>query len=372
MKKLGFGFMRLPLLNKEDHTSIDIEQVKKMADLFMAEGFCYFDAAYPYHGQKSEEALRKCLVERYPRESFLIADKMPTIRVTCPEDYPRLFEEQLKRCGVEYFDYYLLHNIWQKSYEDTKAFGGFDFIAEKIKEGRIKHFGFSFHDSPELLDRVLREQPQTEFVQLQINYLDWESPSVRSGECYKTARKYGKPIIIMEPNKGGSLINLPPEAEKLFREYDPSASNASWAMRWAASLEGVMTVLSGMSSLAQLKDNISFMSELKPVNQEEKAIVKKASDIISRKSPIGCTGCRYCTDDCPMGIPIPEYFDAYNSYILTKNMGNAGMYYRRYSNGRRKASECIECRGCESRCPQHLKITEHLKTVAACFEQKAD
>lgn len=336
MKKLGFGFIRLPLINKDDPTSINIEEVKKMVDLFMEKGFCYFDTAYPYHGQKSEDALRECLVERYPRDSFLIADKMPTIRATCPEDYPILFEEQLKRCGVEYFDYYLLHNIWQKSYADTKKFGGFDFINEKIKEGKIKHFGFSFHDSPELLDEVLREQPQVEFVQLQINYLDWESPSIRARECYETARKYGKPIIIMEPNKGGSLINLPSEAEEIFREYNPKASNAEWAMRWAASHEGIMTVLSGMSELSQLKDNISFMADFKPINSDEESIIKKAAKILSEQAAIRCTACRYCTDDCHMGIPIPEYFAAYNSYIMTKNMGNAGMYYRRYANGRKK------------------------------------
>ncbi len=362
--------MRLPLLNEEDHSSIDIEEVKKMVDMFMERGFCYFDTAYPYHGQKSEDALRQCLVERYPRESFLLADKMPTVRVTCPEDYPLLFEEQLKRCGVEYFDFYLLHNIWKKSYDDTLRFGGFEFIEEKIKEGKIKHFGFSFHDSPELLDRVLREQPQVEFVQLQVNYLDKDSPSVRSGDCLKTAKKYGKPVIVMEPNKGGSLINLPPEAEKLFREYNPNASNVQWAMRWAASQEGVKIVLSGMSNMAQLEENTRFMADFKPITEEENSIIKKAAEIISGKAAIGCTGCRYCVDDCPMGIPIPEYFDAYNSYILTKNMGNAGMYYRRHANGKSPASACIECRGCESRCPQHLKITEHLKTVAECFEPK--
>ncbi|MCD8089941.1 MAG: aldo/keto reductase [Clostridiales bacterium] len=372
MKKLGFGFMRLPLLDKDDHSNIDLEQVKKMVDLFMERGFCYFDTAYPYHGQKSEEAIRKCLVERYPRESFLLADKMPTVRVTSPDDYPVLFDEQLKRCGVDFFDFYLFHNIWKKSYEDTVRFGGFEFMAEKVKEGKIKHLGFSFHDSPELLDRVLREQPRLEFVQLQINYLDWESPSVRARECLETARKYGKPVIIMEPNKGGSLINLPPEAEKLFREYNPSASNAEWAMRWAASQEGVAVVLSGMSSLSQLEENTAFMAGFKPVTPGENEIIKKAAKILSEKAAIGCTGCRYCTDGCPMGIPIPEYFDAYNSYILTKNMGNAGMYYRRCSNGKNPASACIECRSCEKSCPQHLKITGLLKTVAKCFEVKAD
>lgn len=369
MKKLGFGFMRLPILTEGDFTSIDMEQVKEMVDIFMEKGFNYFDTAYPYHGEKSEEALREALVKRYPRNSFIIADKMPTVRVTGPQDYPVFFETQLERCGVEYFDYYLFHNIWKKSFAETEAYGGFDFIAEKIKEGSIKHFGFSFHDEPELLDKVLSRHPEVEFVQLQLNYLDWKSPSVRSEECYNVARKYGKDIIVMEPNKGGSLIALPKEAEKLMREYAPHSSNASWAMRYCASLEGVRLVLSGMSNIAQLKDNISFMDNFVPLNEEEKEIIESVRNILEEESAIGCTRCRYCTEDCPKNIPIPEYFSAFNTYQLTHNMGNAGMYYRRYANGRHLASECIKCGKCENHCPQHLEIRKLLEETAALFEK---
>lgn len=368
MKKLGFGFMRLPLTDSDDPGSIDIELTKKMVDEFMGRGFNYFDTAYPYHREKSEDAIRVCLVERYPRESFLLADKMPTIRVTSAEDYPILFDEQLRRCGVEYFDYYLFHNIWKNSYKATEKFGGFDFIKRKMDERKIRHFGFSFHDEPELLDEVLTKHPEVEFVQLQLNYLDWNSPSVRSGECWQVARRHGKDIFVMEPNKGGSLINIPPDAEKLFRDFSPVASNASWAMRFCGSLPGVKVVLSGMNTMEQLEDNISFMDNFTPINEEERTIIERAGKIVSDSLAIGCTKCRYCVEGCPVHIPIPEYFDAYNSYCLTHNMGNAGMYYRRYANGRGLASECIGCGKCELSCPQHLKIRELMAKIAKTFE----
>lgn len=370
MKKLGFGFMRLPVKSDGDFQNIDMEQVCEMVDMYMKKGFNYFDTAYPYHGEKSEEALREAVVKRYPRDKFLIADKMPTVRVTGSKDYPLFFETQLKRCGVGYFDYYLLHNIWKKSFEETEKYGGFDFIAEKVNEGKIKHFGFSFHDEPELLEKVLSRHPEVEFVQLPINYFDWKSPSVRAEECYNIARKYNKDIIIMEPNKGGSLVNLPIEGEKLFREYAPNSSNASWAMRYAGSLEGVKLVLSGMSNIEQVRDNISFMDNFVPLNDTERKIIEQVRQIVEKSVSIDCTKCRYCTEDCPMGIPVPEFFSAFNTYKLTHNMGNAGMYYRRYANGRKLASECIKCGRCEIHCPQHLEIRKLLDEVAETFEMK--
>jgi len=365
MKKLGFGFMRLPI---NEEKVIDIEQVKKMVDIFMEKGFNYFDTAYSYHREKSEEALKEALVKRYPRDSFIVADKMPTIKVKSSKDYPIFFETQLKRCGVEYFDYYLLHNIWKKSFAETEKFGGFDFIANKVKEGKIKHFGFSFHDEPELLDKVLSKHPEAEFVQLQINYFDWKSPSVRAEECYNIARKHRKDIFVMEPNKGGSLVNLPADGEKLFKEYSPESSNASWAIRYAASLDGVKIVLSGMSNIQQVIDNISFMDNFKLLNNTEMQIIEKVAKIVEKSVSIDCTKCGYCTEDCLINMPIPEFFSAYNTYKLTNNMGNAGMYYRRYANERSLASECMKCGRCEDHCPQHLEIRKLLEKIAETFE----
>ncbi len=368
MKKLGFGFMRLPMIESGDTRCVDIEKLKKLVDIFIGKGFNYFDTAYGYCDEKSEEALRETVVKRYPRESIIIADKMPTIRVKCPEDYPVFFQTQLERCGVDYFDYYLLHNIWKKSYEETEKFGGFEFMANKIKEGKIKHFGFSFHDEPELLEKVLKNHPEVEFVQLQINYLDWKSPTVRSEECYNIARKYGKDIFVMEPNKGGSLINLPEAAKELFGKYAPDRTPAQWAMGFVASLEGVKLVLSGMNATEQVEENTSFMDREHTISPEERQIIGKVAEIVEKSLAIACTKCRYCTEKCPMKIPIPEYFSAYNTYSLTHNMGNAGMYYRRYANGRALASECIKCGTCEEFCPQHLKIRDLLKEIANTFE----
>ncbi len=370
MKKLGFGFMRLPLLDEKDHSSIDIEKTKKLVDEFMKRGFNYFDTGYGYHGQKSEDAFRKAVVERYPRDSFFIADKMPTIRVTGSADYPVLFEEQLKRCGVEYFDYYLLHNIWSKSYRESVEYGGFDFIQKKISEGRIKRFGFSFHDKPELLEKVLSEQKNIDFVQLQLNYIDWESPTVQSRACLEICQKYNKPVTVMEPNKAGSLINLPKEAEELLRARNGKMSNAAWAMSFAASQKNVTMVLSGMNELEQVIENTDIIDNLKELNAEDLEIIKRAADIVNKNVAIPCTKCRYCTEKCPKSIPIPEYFAAFNTLHMTNNLGNAGMYYRRYAAYSLLASECLKCGKCIPSCPQHLDIPALLKKTADAFENK--
>lgn len=370
MKNLGFGFMRLPLLDKDDVTSIDDEQLCKMVDCFLEQGFTYFDTAYFYHQNVSEYAVKRTLVDRYPRTSYLLADKMPTFLVEKPEDYSRFFEEQLEKCGVDYFDYYLLHTLKKDSYDKTKEYGGFKFCEKLKSEGRIHHFGFSFHDTAEVLDQILTEQPGVEFVQLQINYIDWENEQVQSRKCYEVARKHNKPVIVMEPVRGGGLAKVPKEAEKIMKAYHSDLSVSSWGIRYAASLDGVMMVLSGMNSIEQVKDNTSYMKEFVPLNKEEKEIINQVSEIIRNIIAIPCTSCRYCVDECPKKIPIPDIFTIYNGRERSRDV-----YYPKVNYGKLvaeenhgKASECIKCRKCEHHCPQHIEITKWLEHIAGEFE----
>lgn len=370
MKKLGFGLMRLPLLDKDDVTAIDQTQLCRMVDRFMEQGFTYFDTAYPYHKQTSELAVKTALVDRYPRERFVLADKMPVFLVEKPEDYPRFFNEQLEKCGVTYFDYYLMHALDAGRYAKLKELGGFDFGRRMKAEGKIRNLGFSFHDTADVLDQILTEQPDLDFVQLQINYIDWESPSVQSRKCYEAARKHGKPVIIMEPIRGGALVNVPKKAEDMMKVCHPELSVPSWAIRFAASLDGVIMVLSGMSDMAQLEDNTSYMREFAPLNGEEQEIVEKVAEIIRSTITIPCTACRYCVDGCPQGIPIPNFFSLYNQMEQTRDKGTQKRAYEDLvkdgSHG--KASQCIGCRQCEEHCPQHIDITGWLEKTAAAFE----
>lgn len=370
MKKLGFGTMRMPLHNPEDTKDVNLEAVCEMVDAFLERGFRYFDTAYMYHSYVSEVIVRKALVERYPRERYLLADKLPLSHLKEKEDMARIFDEQLEKCGVEYFDYYLLHNVSESSYALAEKLGAFAFAAQKKAEGKVRRLGFSFHAGAELLETILQKHPEVEFVQIQLNYLDWESPYIQSRKCYEVCRKYGKEVIVMEPVKGGTLANVPEEAEKLLKAYSPERSAASWAIRFAASLDGVIMVLSGMSDLAQMKDNLGYMKEFQPLNQEELAIIRKVTEILNSSIAVGCTGCRYCVEGCPKQIAIPEYFALYNQYRQFKGKSNATAYYPNYTAKHGKAADCIGCKKCERICPQHLPVAELMKDVSAVFDKK--
>ncbi len=364
-KKLGFGLMRLPKL---DDGTFDLEQVKQMVDLFMSKGFTYFDTAWAYPG--SEDAIRQALVERYPRDKFTIATKNAAwINCKTREDAVAQFETSLRQTGAGYFDFYLLHNLGMARTEVFDRFKMWDFVAQKKHEGLIKHVGFSFHSTPKELDEILTAHPEAEFVQLQINWADWENPAIQSRGCYEVARKHGKPVVIMEPIKGGMLANPPEEVAAVFKAANAEASLASWAIRFAASLDGVITVLSGMSTLDQMRDNVSYMEDFKPLSDAERATVTEAQKVLAGIPIIPCTVCNYCAKVCPQNIGISGSFTAYNVLTLYRDKAAAAHQYQWLvaGHGKQFAGACVKCGKCETVCPQHIPIRANLVKVAKAF-----
>ena len=368
MKKLGFGAMRLPQIEADGQRVIDMETTKKMFDAYLAAGFTYFDTAYMYHGGKSETTLRELVVKRYPRDAFTITDKLPLSGKPGADEMEGIFNEQLARCGVDYFDYYWLHSVDRQNYEHAEKVGAFGFIQQKKAEGKTKHIGFSYHDTAELLDEILTAHPEVEYVQLQINYLDWEDEKIQSRKCYEVCRKFNKPVLVMEPVKGGSLVNLPEEAKKVLDDLH-GGSPASYAIRFAAGFPGMMMVLSGMSDLEQMKDNLSYMRDFKPLNETEMAAVNKVQEIFHKMNMIPCTACRYCVEGCPKQISIPDLFAIMNIKQLHHDW-NADYYYEEvHTAPGRRASDCLKCGKCEKICPQHLPIRKLLEEVAKEFDK---
>ena len=360
--------MRLPRSDKEKDI-IDTEQTSQMVDRFLDAGLTYFDSAYVYNG--SEEAAKACLTSRHPRDSYFITSKINVNAkgVVDAEGAKAELAESLRREGVDYIDFYLLHALSKNNIKKYDDWGIWEFVKEAKEKGLIRHYGFSFHDTPEFLDELLTKHPDVEFVQLQINYADWENPSVQSRGCYEVACKHNKPIIVMEPIKGGTLANPPKAVAELLKKADPEASYASWAIRFVASLPGVMTVLSGMSDMAQMEDNVSYMSDFKPLSEEEQKVIAQAQDILKNIDQIPCTGCRYCVGGCPKKINIPSLFTAMNLNLIFDQFEKGKQRYQNETQGEHgKASDCIRCGQCEIQCPQHIEIRSWLEKTAETFE----
>ncbi len=373
MKKLGFGLMRLPVTDTNNNGSIDENAVLEMMREFIDNGFTYFDTAYMYHRYNSENMVGRTLVKNFPRDAYTLADKLPVRFLKEESDMSRIFEEQLQKCCVDYFDYYMLHDINGSNYEQTaQRLGAFEFISKLKEEGRVREIGFSFHDGAELLEKILTDHPEVDFVQLQINYLDWDDEGIQSRLCYECAVKHGKKVIVMEPVKGGTLATVPAAAEMIFKNYAPDASIASWAIKFAASLPEVMVVLSGMSNMEQISDNMGYMKDFTPLTEEERGVIDNALKVIKGAVDIPCTACGYCVEGCPQKIAIPKYFTLYNTEKLLgyRDFSPQEEYYFNTAETCGKASECIECGLCEEACPQHLTIRDYLKKVAKHFEKE--
>ncbi len=364
-KNFGFGCMRLPL--KEG--KVDYEEFSKMIDLFMERGFNYFDTAKVYLEGQSETALRVCLVKRYPRSSFFFVNKLSNSCFNKEEEIIPLFEKQLEATGLEYFDLYLMHAQNKQIFEKYKRCHAYETAFRLKKEGKVKHVGLSFHDKAEVLDEILTEYPEIEAVQIQLNYLDFDDPAIQSRLCYEVCVKHHKPVIVMEPVKGGNLANLPDDAKGYIKELH-GGSEASYAIRFAAGFDNVFMVLSGMSNMEQMEDNLSFMSDFKKLDAREKKAIDEVRKVFASKHLIACTGCRYCVDGCPKKIAIPNLFSCMNTHRLYKDWNSSYYYENVYTKNNGKASDCIKCGKCEKSCPQHLPIRSLLVEVAKEFEKK--
>lgn len=362
-KNFGFGCMRLPM----DGEKVDYAEFSKMVDEFMAQCFNYFDTARVYIGGQSETAIRDCVVKRYPRESFILTDKLSGALFNSEEEIRPLFEKQLESCGVDYFDFYLMHAQTKTIFEKYKKCRAYEQAFELKKEGKIKHVGLSFHDTADVLDEILNEYPDVEAVQIQLNYIDFDDPAVQARLCYEVCCKHNKPVIVMEPVKGGSLVNLPEQGKAILDELH-GGSTASYAIRFAAGFDNIFMVLSGMSDMEQMNDNLSYMKDFKPLNEAEKQAIAKVCDVIRSTHLIPCTACRYCTDGCPKHILIPDLFSCMNAKQLYRDWNSDYYYNEVYTKNHGKASDCISCGKCEKSCPQHLPIRDLLKDVAKTFE----
>ncbi|MBP3371288.1 MAG: aldo/keto reductase [Clostridia bacterium] len=366
IKNLGFGLMRLPML---ENGEVDIDQMCKMVDRFLEKGFTYFDTAYGYLGGKSEKAAKVALFDRYPRESFQFATKMPIWEAATPADMERMLQESLERTGAGYFDFYLLHNIAScgNRLERSNEFDSWSWIKTVKERGLAKHIGFSFHDTAAVLDELLTKHPYMEFVQLQINYADWDNAVVQSRACYEVARKHGKSVVIMEPIKGGSLATPPPAVAEVFKEADASISPSAWALRFAASLDGLITVLSGMSTIEQMEENTEMMAEFTPITEDEKKVYEKAVAKLNEIGQIPCTACRYCVAECPNHFEIPEHIASFNNYKVYGNLAANKGHYKWVISNTGDPAQCLECGLCEAVCPQKLPIIESLKQIVETF-----
>lgn len=365
IKKLGFGLMRLPMKDG----AIDIELIKEMVDEFEGHGFSYYDTSPVYGGGLSEATFKTAVSDRYPRDKFHIATKLPMWTINSPEEVEPKFEASLKALGVDYVDFYLIHGLstvvsdrFPNSYLDkADRFGVWDFLKKIKADGRAKHIGFSYHSSAEDLDAILTAHPEVEFVQLQINYVDWEDSVIQSRACYEVARRHGVGVTVMEPCKGGTLVEVRSDVRAIMESANPNASLASWAIRFAASNDGIITVLSGMGNMEQMCDNVSYMDNFKPLDDGEREVLAKVVDKLADVDTIRCTGCRYCTDGCPMSIRIPDIFSMYNNEVIYEGKGDGRRRFANHIKTNTDPAECIECGQCEAACPQHLPIIESLK-----------
>lgn len=364
LKNFGFGCMRLPLKDGQ----INYEEFKEMIDAFIENGFNYFDTAHGYHQGMSEVAIKECLAKRYPRETYVLANKLTNFCFEKEEDIRPFFLKQLDLCGVEYFDFYLMHAQSAENFVKYKKCRAYEVALELKREGKIKHFGISFHDTAEVLDKILNEYPQIEFVQLQFNYLDYNDPAVQSKKCYDVCSKHHKPVIVMEPIKGGNLAHLPKKADDIITKLD-KGSPASIAIRFAASFEKVFMVLSGMSNIEQMKENISFMKKFEPIDSRTKEAIESVCKIYRSMNFISCTACRYCIDGCPQRISIPDLFACLNAKRIHNDWNSNFYYFQVHTKNHGKASDCIGCSKCEKVCPQHLPIRNLLKEVSDEFEK---